>query len=212
MRALISKENKLCILWSPKAGSATACEIFFKYCGNFDYKKHKWIHNARIDYQKAHPEIYGIDYRHMVNKNKYTVLQIVRNPFSRAISSFFYYLTYCENNISFNSFLKKIQNSQLNCNSGEYHACAQFMIDSLSGVIKIENITSDIERINKEFHILLEASKYDEHKWENNMNKIPKKYHGSYENFIDKNSIDLITSIYRKDIEFFNYSCPWKIS
>jgi hypothetical protein len=211
MRALISTQNKLAILWSPKAGSASACEIFFKYCDNFDYKKHYWIHNARIEYQKSHPEIYKHNFMSMIHDPNYRVIQVVRNPFLRAVSSYFYYLSYCNNPINFNIFLKNIQEKKINCPNAVYHSRKQFMTEHISDVIKIENMELDINKINHKYNITLEPCKYDIHKWENNMSKIPKEYHMSYENIADHYSIDLINKIYKKDIEFFNYSCPWKI-
>jgi hypothetical protein len=81
MRYLISPDKKLCLFWTPKCGCSTAVEIFFKYI-DYDYSKFEWIHDARKIYQQTQlteipPEAIKI--------------QIVRNPYNRAISSFLYY-------------------------------------------------------------------------------------------------------------------------
>lgn len=211
IRALISEEKEICILWSPKAGSATACEIFFKYC-NIDYSKHKWIHDARIEYQnKFYTRLSKIDL------SSFKIFQIVRNPYTRCISSFFHYLKYCNNDISFNDYLTRLLFNQLSCETGSYHSCIQFMTDKLLGVLKLENLESDIDSINQKFGLNLEYAKYDTHSWskkienKKDISHVPKKYQVPYEEIIDKQSIDLIQRIYHKDIEYFQYTCPYII-
>jgi hypothetical protein len=82
MKYLISPDNKLCLFWRPKCGCSTAVEIFFKYIG-YDYSKYGWIHKARAAYQKTQPKEIPPDS---------IKLQIVRNPYDRAISGFFHWV------------------------------------------------------------------------------------------------------------------------
>lgn len=209
IRALVSKEKQICILWSPKAGSATACEIFFKYC-NIDYSDYKWIHDARIAYQnKFYREIVHTDL------SSFKIFQIVRNPYSRSISSYYHYLRYCGDIISYKEYLLKLLEHKLSCETGIYHSCIQFMTDKLSDIIKLENIDKDILRINSKFNISLQPAKYDRHSWKNKIDskqiikEIPIEYQKSYEDIIDAETTNLVSRIYHKDIEYFQYDCPY---
>jgi hypothetical protein len=82
MNYLISPDNKLCLFWTEKCGCCTAVEIFFKYIG-YDHSEDEWIHNSRKKYQVTQPK----------NLLPETIkLQIVRNPYDRAISGFFHFI------------------------------------------------------------------------------------------------------------------------
>jgi hypothetical protein len=82
MRYFISHDEKLCLFWTPKCGCSTATEIFFKYIG-YDYSKYGWIHDARQIYQKTQPKKIPPES---------IKLQIVRNPYNKAISGFFHFI------------------------------------------------------------------------------------------------------------------------
>jgi len=103
MRYLISPDEKLCLFWTQKCGCSTATEIFFNYIG-YDYSKGPsneqklqikgqprtptlgqpiLIHQDRRRYQRTQPKEIPPES---------VKIQIVRNPYDRAVSGFFFYL------------------------------------------------------------------------------------------------------------------------
>jgi hypothetical protein len=125
MKRLVSHNLDLCVYWSPKAGCSTAVAIFFDHAG-YDHSHHDWIHDARQEYQRTQPK--------RVPESCPTI-QVTRNPYERAISSFFHYMQYGKNirpdqlrklcatqksnlNGRFREFFKSIRDGTLKCENG----------------------------------------------------------------------------------------------
>lgn len=86
-RPLINTQYNFVMLWSPKCGSASLAIWFFKTAGlaTEAQRHHRWPHRYRTErhYQSA--------YHVSALKNdpsRYTYLRIVRDPYSRAVSSY----------------------------------------------------------------------------------------------------------------------------
>lgn len=214
---LFNENKKIIIDWSAKAGCTNIVTMFFKYIDlykNFNLKNPINIHDERLEYLK----------RNVVNDiiildNKYLKIKFVRNPYTRAISSYIHYVIfYNDNTISFFQFL-----NNLNSNKYKYdihYASQHHLLEKkqkiYNEIIKIENIESEIERINKKYNINLEYDSVSNH---HSIKKLDeKKYLGyikysdiknipSYRYFYDDERIkQLVYEIYKIDINLYNYT------
>jgi hypothetical protein len=91
-KALLSRKHRLLLLWSAKAGCTFAVKWFLHHEGllqeSLNYSP--WVHNYRQDifYNK-------VNYRQLIenpleilNSQKLTIVKVVRNPYTRAVSSY----------------------------------------------------------------------------------------------------------------------------
>ena len=98
--------------------------------------------------------------------NKYLKIKFVRNPYSRAISSYIHYVLFYDNkSVSFFQFL-----NNLNSNKYKYdihYASQHHLLEKkqkiYNEIVKIENIDIEIERINKKYNINLEYESVSNH-------------------------------------------------
>ena len=151
--------------------------------------------------------------------NKYLKIKFVRNPYTRAISSYIHYVIfYNDNIISFFDFLNNLNNNsyKYDIHYTSQHHLLEKQQKIYNEIIKIENIHSEIERINKKYNINLEYNSVSNH---HSIKKLDeKKYVGyikysniknipSYRYFYDDERIkQLVYDIYKIDINLYNYT------
>ena len=209
MRVLVSPTKKLCMFWSPKAGCSTALAIFFAYC-DFDYSKYHWIHNARerVYQKKVHPSRIPEDF------HTYVRLQVVRDPYTRAVSSFLHYMASCAKRDMpdlrdapgrFLEFLLLLRDGRLNSPSGEFHAAAQYMTDEIDAVLKLETLEADIQAVNDRFGLDLKYTRYSPHSFEH---KLGPRYEAIKDAVYSTEARALVERLYHKDFAFFDYAGP----
>jgi hypothetical protein len=187
--------------------------MFFKYINlynTFDLENPIDIHNERIKYRLLNK----IEDSFLINTD-YLKLKFVRNPYSRAVSS---YLHLSINNLSFYEFLLNLFNNkyEYNIHYASQHHLLEKKQKIYNEIIKIENIDSEIERINKKYNIKLEYNSFSNHHSQKHLNE--KKYVGyikysniknipSYKYFYDDERIkQLVYDIYKIDINLYNYT------
>jgi len=213
IRALISEEKKLIVLWTPKAGCTTAKNIFYDYID--------------IPPPENPFNVHSVEYVQLYNKQKhklpknlqdFIILQFCRNPYDRAISSFLTHITHqsgknknlkkCTINYdNFKDFLLALQNNEIFCEHCNYHANQQFMTDKINDFIKIENLDQDLARVNNLYNLNLKNISFENHSNRKRIknNFFSKQYNKPYEEYLESTIISLINEIYQKDIEFFQY-------
>jgi len=220
----------LLILWSAKAGCSTALQMFFKYI-NYQYDNNKFIHMSRIQYENTvQPNIFPNNY------NNYITLQVVRNPYIRAVSSYLvstireesyykdassenYQLINISNNLRFIEFLELLYYHIESKSNIDIHYDIQSMTHSyipirLNNIIKLENFEQDIKNINQKYNLKLDPYiKYDSHAHNSLTSDYvfyhktqPKEYYLYYK---DKKTKNLVKKIYSQDIENFKYLYPY---
>jgi hypothetical protein len=228
-------DNKKIIgLWSAKSGCATFTQMFFEYIG-FSYDSSKFIHEERIRYVAEHHSSFPlfID-NELVNTDHkdYITMQLVRNPYDRAVSSYLvsttrdseYYRTIdypniiaeLPNNLSFIEFLEMIKYQIFNSANLDIHYEVQTMEHSYvallqNNIIKLENFQQDIinfnlrhsTNFNQFIHYDIHSHKHPLSAYQFYHKKPPESYDVYYKDSLAKKLVD---SIYGYDIYNFKYT------
>jgi hypothetical protein len=164
-RVMANADKKIAMYWSGKAGCSTLAKIFFTYI-DMPYDENNPI-DTRDDYSRYVKS--ATDNRsYWCNQDlsfysDYFRLQLVRNPYSRAISAFLKFLHMNEDKISmsFQMYLETIiAVNSLGGNDNillEHHMLPQYMInlDQLNYVLKLESLKKDIDCLYKQYNISL---------------------------------------------------------
>ena len=210
---LINNDKKIIIDWSAKSGCTNILTMFFKYINlykNFFLEYPIYIYYERVNYTRK-----NLISKEFLLNSKYLKLKFVRNPYARAVSS---YLHLSINNLSFYQFLLNLLNNkhEYNIHYASQHHLLEKKQKIYNEIIKIENIESEIERINKKYNINLEyesvsnhhsIKKLDEEKYVGYIKYSDIKNIPSYRYFYDDERIkQLVYEIYKIDINLYNYT------
>jgi hypothetical protein len=229
--ALIDHKSKLVMFWSPRAGGTAAVSMFYKNMGIFDaaIQEFPWIHHYT---KNVFFEEHGFLDDKILNDPSYYKFKIVRDPYNRAVSCYFVLASMVYNNeydlnISFRDFLKKIKDDFDFGHSINYHSTMQHSENDklLNKIIKIEEIDTIKEiddtcgtKLKESFDYIL--SKKSTHTTIKNRRitklvaDIPARDLVSfgfpdYLRFYDEETKELVTSIYKEDIERYGYQYPF---
>jgi len=238
-----NSSKKLTLIYTQKAACSIALKTFLDYIG-FKYDRTKWIHN---EVKK---------YGHCPHNSAFTLFQVVRNPYTRAVSSYLHALRFDLGNarrkhLSFYQFLKTLHRRINLIYNG--HCSIQFQKE-VPHILKIETIESDINFFFQKTGINLILNKnidcigantkpYHHHVIHSvqNENAEPqfrgKNFYfelidcltalnrvnvitpevaetpspiNSYADFYDEEIKNMVTNLYKKDIEYFGYDFPFK--
>ena len=212
-------QNKFIIDWSAKSGCTTILKIFLDYMDLLDkFKNYHWIHNCRPIYYNE----YGRVDEQLLFSNEYLKIKFVRNPYSRAVSSYLHVMNtklknkFRHKNMSFHTFLLSLKSRELN----DIHYNLQMTKEEKNNkifdkVIKIENLSKEILEINSLYNINLNCnfSSFHHKKIDTKVSKniSYKKYSQiknipSYNFFYDQKIKNLVYKIYKEDIEKYDYT------
>lgn len=212
-------DHKFIIDWSAKAGCTIICKIFFDYMDELEkaLKHSYWIHNYR---NKYYYNLHGIVKNENLLSDKYIKIKFVRNPYSRAVSSYIHVMktilikNFNNEDMSFYTFLlnlKKKYSNNIHYNLQMIKLENNYTFDH---IIKIENLEQEIKKLNKQYNINLNYNFTSTH----HIKKITKKIDvsnvkfsqileiPSYNNFYNKKTKDLVDEIYEPDIIRYNYT------
>lgn len=217
-----NKSNyKFIIDWTPKAGCTVICKIFFDYMDELNKALNysSWIHDYREKYYYAN---YGRVNNNQLLSNNFIKIKFVRNPYSRAVSSYIHVMKtrlkklFNNEDMSFYTFLLYLKQKKYPNNS---HYCLQNIDleknnNIFNHIIKIENLEEEINNLNKLYNLNLNYDYTSTH----HIKKINKKIDVSdvkfsqiteipnYNNFYSKKTKDLVDEIYKPDIIRYNYT------
>ena len=165
MGVLYNKEKKILFHTSPKSNCTVVAKMFYEYIGllNEALEYSHWIHNYTQD-----------KYQVRIKKdNLKDILKIkfVRNPFMRAVSSYLHVMhTLIKDemkltNESFFDFLNIIRNKPMYNGSSHYlpQYNEKFPNEYFNEIIKVENLNSEIDRINVKYNISLNPTHDSNH-------------------------------------------------
>lgn len=175
-KVLITDQSKLMVIWSAKSGSVYATKWFYfqNHMLKRALQKSGWIHDFRMEYQKSDNYKKGIK-NFKNDPTAFKVIKIVREPYTRAVSSFLhllkflhferqYAVDFISNNgklktkaqYSFKEFLDiLIQNDINNINmhwSSQIHALELNNIVQ-PNIVKLENSQEEIAALEIELNL-----------------------------------------------------------
>lgn len=215
--------NKFLIDLSPKCGSSSLLKSFIVY-----YKPKFKIHNNLSDKYENSIHFYKNNNMCTHDNNDKILIKLIRNPYTRIISAFIHNCIKID--ISFITYLKKIKDFLLfnikdnNLFSDErFNRHFYFLNDSdyeFNHIIKIENLSDDLDKLNNIYNINLKYNKINNRKKACNKNNninyiydsiIKYKYNipNDYSVFYNNESKNLVNEIYKKDLDKFKYSYPF---
>lgn len=212
IRCITSEPHKLIFLWSPKAGSSTAKNIFYDYVG-VKLPHEGWLVND----EKWKKENSLEQYNYPPNPSQYLKIQFVRNPYERAVSSFLHHLDTrpqhkCKPYDNFIDFLLNLRKKQISCEGCKFHSINQYMTNDINDFVKIENLHKELIRINDKYNLELKWLTCETHSYRAGLRKVNFVVK-HYSEYLTPKAINLINQIYAKDIEYFGYQFqhPFKL-
>ena len=133
-----------------------------------------------------------------INFDNVKIFSVVRNPYDRIISGLFWHKL-IEKDFSAKQVYNTIKNNYLYRDDLDNHNQPQykFIVDENSELIKNIKIFNT-ETLNKSNNKLNKFIGFDINIERKNVNK-------DYRKYLNKNSISLINTFYKKDFELFNY-------
>jgi len=175
---LYDYKNKIVLLWSAKAGCTFAIKWFFFQMNLLDAALyyHPWIHYYR-------DEVYHNSAGYKSNLNSlwnddYKVVKIVRNPFTRAVSSYIAALQFLnsdipivktskdfvkkeissgDNKLSFRKFIKKLTTFDISQENIHWREQQHFLeknnILKPDYIIKLEGSESSLKKVEKDLNL-----------------------------------------------------------
>ena len=198
---MISHKYKLFFLHPPKCGG-TSIEIALEPDRASDNQKlRKGKHNNANMYKNKYPEHWDI----------YTKVTIIRNPFSRVLSLYNYFMNVdhlndTQHRLQFAEFLNSVfVEKTFRCEGNEsiqnglkcfLTSGGKYQIDLC---MKLENINNDIKELEKITNCKLDLPHYNGHKPASGRSS------NNYRNMYSKEHRELLENIYKSDLNFYNY-------
>lgn len=228
---LIIKDNKLLVDWREKSGCTTIVNVFFDYLNILEESKklYKWVHKYRVHhYYKKFGYVDSIKISHGEYKD-YRRIKFVRNPYSRAVSSYLHLMNNKKNYIrhnqnynigdwSFYEFLKFVEKNKY---SGSHWSPQirniEIKIENFyDDIIKIEDFSKKVNYVNNKYNLKLKYNKESGHHRKKNVNNtnfvghsnysILKKNIPKYIFFYNSRIRKLVEEIYKDDLKYYNYT------
>jgi hypothetical protein len=233
---LYEKEFPLIFFWSPKSGCTSLTKWFFFQIGllqkAIDYKS---VHLYRMEVYEMQ-ENYNLKISEQLLGDKKDVYKLVRNPYNRAVSSFFHTLAQksimnqvapgIHNGLSFKQFLYQVRNIGVKRGLINEHIAQQYVEEEelfIKNYIHLEDFGTKIRNIEKKYNLLespiLNIIKSPHHNTQKMTDKVKQNFAEikmsretlnkslpHYKNFYDKETRDLVREIFKKDFEKYGYN------
>ena len=229
--SLIDRKNKIIMGWSPKAGSAVACKMFFEHMGllqeALEYGDFAHNYREKIFYSK-----FGRSTIEELHNPNYLKFKVIRNPYARIISTFLHtqFLKIrrqpAGKDESFFEFIIRkdrdiSETVHLVPQKGSYESKETFHL------IRLENFVEEIEKLNAKFNTKFNPHHVSRHhvtkttkshgfvgktKYSQLVEKnvIPPRTSPPYDNFYNEEIKDMVYEMYKKDIDFYEYDFPFE--
>ncbi|WP_261134454.1 sulfotransferase family protein [Bacillus sp. Marseille-Q3570] len=237
---LFADEFPILFFWSPKCGCTSLLKWYLYQIGHLEKAKNynEILHAYRlkvIEKQKNHTLKIR---KHLLHESK-DVYKLVRNPYTRAVSSFLHAVRSpdlltdiapgMENGLTFKQFLYRIKNMGVERGQINGHMVQQYLDGEESFIrkfIKLEEFSTSIRQIEKSYNLLqspindiIKSPHHVTEKMNENDNRnfadMKMSVHSfsqplpPYRNFYDQESENLVREIYVKD--FIRYGYDQKI-
>ena len=224
---LILQKLKILVDWTPKAGCTTICKMAFKKLGilNEALAHSNWIHNFRSDkFYKRYGVVKELE---LINGkfNDFQIIKFVRNPYSRAISSYIHAMKtprlnkiVGSNDISFHHFLNLFKNEIIEV-EGHWRVQKIYYENNPKlkiKYVKIEKLEQELINLKKNKIVDFEygfSSNHHVKKNEDKTNFVGNMKFSKYKNeipnyryFYNDKIKKLVEEIYKEDILTYKYS------
>ncbi len=235
---LYSKEFPVMFFWSPKSGCTSLIKWFYFQLGilneALDYDP--WVHTYRMEvFQKQNDYMRNAILTLHDTKDK-EVYKLVRNPYTRAVSSFLFAFSFDEamnsvapeavnGSISFKEFLYKVKNNEHG--RIDTHISKQYVQNEEAYVtkyIRLENFASEMAAIEKSYGLLASPLEEITKSHHHNADKISAGINQSfadvklskqslrnmslpdYRHFYDEETKNLVQELFTDDFKTYGYS------
>jgi len=197
------KDKKLLFIHIPKTGGTNIEDAIKKICGQllFSGRINDLLDNPYNKISLQH-QFYTTLYKYRnkidINFNEIKMFTVVRNPYDRIISDLFFF-DLIKEDYTPEQVCDVIKNNYLNNDELDNHTEPQYkyitdenlkLIPNIK-IFRCETLNENNDELNKFIDLDINIKK-------NNVNK-------DYSMYLNKDSIDLINKIYKKDFELFNY-------
>jgi hypothetical protein len=195
----ISKKYKFKFIHIPRCGGSGVEDNF-----NLFYEENYWV--PRFTHQFSGVHFAPQHFTHQIldsflneEQNNWFSFTLVRNPYHRTISEYFYinknfYGSPIEN-FNENNFVEWLRKDLIQFNLDHKLPQSTFIDKPVDLVIKLEELDKGYSLLNKQFNTTLFSTKA------NSGNTKTKKIHRS----LSQNTLDLIYTIFEQDFTQFNY-------
>ncbi|XXM71192.1 sulfotransferase family 2 domain-containing protein [Lysinibacillus sphaericus] len=231
---LYNKDFPLILFWSPKAGCTSFLKWFLYQNGLLEeaLNYNSWPHAYRLEVLNKRPE-YVKGLRTMLINQKKPVYKLVRNPYTRAVSSYVAALRTEEisnniqlqvnNGISFKEYLYHIKKKGVGRDKIDLHIAKQFIAGEkkvIKNYLKLEEFKNGLRKIEKNYSMkaapindLIKSPHHNDLTLNVNECFSEKKFTGgslglqlpSYNNFYDGESQELVYEIFKADFIAYDY-------
>ena len=183
-------QHKLLFIHIPKTGG-TSVETKFNVIRKNELYEEKIKEVDGILFAKQHWLPYLIEKEFPEKFKQYKKFCIVRNPYTRVISEYFY--QYPSQRVSFNNFVLK----QLNTNERDHYLPQHLYFENIEYdyVLRTETLNEDFKKMSKDFP------------FDGEIKRINQRGCGSENrmNLLTPETIKKINSLYEKDFKMFEY-------
>ncbi|MFC7372983.1 sulfotransferase family 2 domain-containing protein [Fictibacillus iocasae] len=176
---LFNEKFPIIFLWSPKSGCTSLIKWFYFQTGVLEqalnYKKYidstgkhyPWVHGYRMEIHQQQKRYKEDLLAYLLNGGK-DVYKLVRNPYTRAVSSFFIFLAIpalhetvfpeeVQEGVSFKQYLYRIKTIGLDRKLINYHIAKQYTEHEeyiVRQFIRLENFETEIRAIEKNHQLI----------------------------------------------------------
>lgn len=231
-KLVFDEENNIIMDWSCKCGCSIAVSMIFQHLGVLEqaknFKKKQWVHAyRRFVYTPKHP----VNRKALCDKKNF-LFKVVRNPYTRVVSSYIHVCRYFKQNLlhlkkinnykqlTFRQFLSLLENSNTKFDV-DPHCRMQTKNYERKNlrqpvICKLETLAQDIEKINAVCNTSyslqgLTAHHHADKNAENTEFSADEKFESfngaypDYKHFYDKEIFKKVTELYKEDIERYGY-------
>ena len=236
IQALKDVKNKVIMDWTAKAGCTVCVKMFFRNMGilqkaldySIKHRQRKWVHDYRPEFYKTNRVT-----KEDLEDTSYFKFKVVRNPYSRVISSYIFAMKaqYADEDIkkvlklktkdiSFAQFIIYLSKIDLKtCN--QHHELQKKLYEKITNpfdyIARLENINEEIKNINKLARTNFNLEGLSSHHYASINNDVQKNVSHepwskiqdqipNYKYFYTQELIEKVGKIYKEDIEEYGYS------
>lgn len=235
-KPLYNKEKKFMLSLSAKSGSVYAVKWFFYHSLLWDEAKNypQWIHKYRQDIHQHSKDYKNARLHFWQNPSNYTKIKLVRNPYSRAVSSYKHILrhpnllrndtkgSFSEDNLSFSEFIGWLEKLNIKTYNPHYrrqtHYFERFAEWDYDYLIKLESSQEDFAMLERRlglpsspFEELRESKHHSIHHQNTDFVgethfSLGRSELSKYPYFYNKELVERVRALYQEDFENYGYS------